>query len=221
MIKWPVRVIVGLAALIITAAGGGVAYLWYQGSQAVSRAETAGWFDPAPTDAPLSIFETTVAKLEFGEGWNRTGFPCRTVARMAEGLAGRPPGGIPVSQMLARDIQFAEGAERSIDSQFRLLSLSCLLESAHSDVELLRIWLRRHYFGYPDSLGAEAASRAIFSKPSSELSPREAAKLAALIRGPHLTKHPEKWDEWAQHIYEQTARYQWDRTMMTRIGDRT
>jgi membrane carboxypeptidase/penicillin-binding protein PbpC len=217
MIKWLVRLGLGLAALAILLAAGAAGYLWYQGSQAMSRAQAAGWFRPAPADAPLSVFETTVAKAEFGETWNQTGIPCRTFARLTGVFARSGPTGMSISQMLARDIQFADKPEQSIASQFNRLALSCQLERAYSDTELLRIWLTRLPFA-KGVVGVDAAANAYFHKPPAELNDAESARLAALTHDPPASASEERWSHRTKYVEERVHDFDWDGKTMTRIG---
>lgn len=202
MTRWLARLGLGLAALVVLLVASAAGYLWYQGSQAMSRAEAAEWFEPAPSDATLSVFEITVAKAEFGATWNQTGIPCRTFAHTIGSFTGSRPSGMPISQMLARDIQFAEKPEQSIASQFQQLSLSCQLESTHSDTELLRIWLRRLPFG-KGLVGVDAAAEAYFNKAPADLNDMESVKLAALVYDPSASESEERWSHRTKYAEEQ------------------
>jgi monofunctional biosynthetic peptidoglycan transglycosylase len=169
----------------------------------MDRAELSGWLTPAPAEAPLSLFETAVAKGIFGRTWDQKGFPCRTFARMWAYYSGdksSPPGGLSISQVMARDIAYEVEASQSVSSQVRQLSLACQLEG-RNDTELLRLWMTRASFG-KGLTGSEAAAQALFEKAPGALNATEAAKLAALLSQPGLQDSPKQWASAADRVAE-------------------
>jgi hypothetical protein len=196
------RLVTGVLTLAVVALAVGLGFIWYDGSRMMGRAEESGWLTPAPDEAPLSLFETTVAKGIFGRTWDQGGFPCRTAARFWSYYTGdksHPPGGMSISQILARDISYEVEASQSLGSQIRQLSLACQLEGKHSDTDLLRLWIRRANFG--NSLtGPDAAAQAIFDKAPGALNATESSKLAALLSQPGLQNDPEQWNASAKRI---------------------
>jgi membrane carboxypeptidase/penicillin-binding protein len=201
MISLIFRLITGALTLSVVALAGGIGFVWYDGSRMMDRAKQNGWLTPAPAEAPLSLFETTVAKGIFGRTWDQKGFPCRTVARMWAYYTGdksSPPGGLSVSQVMARDISYEVEASQSVGSQLRQLSLACQLEG-RSDTELLRLWMTRASFG-KDLIGPDAAAQALFEKAPGALNASESAKLAAALSQPGIQSDASKWVASAKRV---------------------
>lgn len=203
MISLLIRLVTLVLTLAVVAFAGVFGYGWYVGGQALDRGEAAGWLTPAPEDAPLSVFETTVAKGIFGKTWDETGVPCRTAARFALNQIAPDKRGPSVSQVMARDMTFEAGATRSINSQVEQLSLACLLESRNSDTDLLRLWMRRANFG--GVIGSNEASQSLFGKPPADLTAAESAKLAALLSWPNSRGNADEWDARAKRMADAAA----------------
>jgi hypothetical protein len=195
------RLITGFLTLSVVALAAGIGFVWYDGSRMMDRANQSGWLTPPPVEAPLSLFETTVAKGIFGRTWDQKGFPCRTVARMWAYYTGdktSPPGGLSISQVMARDISYEVEASQSVGSQLRQLSLACQLEG-RSDTELLRLWMTHASFG-KDLVGPDAAAQALFEKAPSALNASESEKLAAALSQPGIQSDAARWAASARRI---------------------
>jgi hypothetical protein len=200
-----VRLITTVLTLAVLAVVAGLGWAWYDGSRSMDRAEEAGWFAPAPDETDMSLFETTVAKAIFGQTWDETGFPCRTLGRLWNHYAGQPDRrGMSISQVMARDISYEDEASQSLRSQVKQLSLACLLERDHSDSELLRLWLRRAHFGN-GVFGPDAAAQAMFSKAPGALDASESEKLTALLYWPGTQGQPADWERRAVIIASRAA----------------
>src|ERR1700755_122812 len=91
--------------LIVIGTGAVIIYFWLDASSLMTRADDKGWLPP-PNDAPLSTFEATLAKSEFGETWDRKAFPCRSWLRVWSSFMGEPPTEQPVSQLVAREFRY-------------------------------------------------------------------------------------------------------------------
>jgi membrane carboxypeptidase/penicillin-binding protein PbpC len=201
MITLIFRLISGALTLAVVALAIGAGFVWYDGSRMMDRAKQNGWLTPAPAEAPLSLFETTVAKGIFGRTWDQKGFPCRTLARMWAYYTGdktSPPGGLSISQVMARDIAYEVEPTQSVSSQVRQLSLACQLEG-RSDTELLRLWMTHASFG-KGLIGSDAAAQALFEKVPGALKAAEAARLAALLSQPGLQDTPQQWASAADRV---------------------
>jgi membrane carboxypeptidase/penicillin-binding protein PbpC len=201
MISLIFRLITGFLTLSVVALAVGAGFAWYDGSRMMDRAKQSGWLTPAPAEAPLSLFETTVAKGIFGRTWDQKGFPCRTLARMWAYYTGdktSPPGGLSISQVMARDISYEVEASQSVGSQVRQLSLACQLEG-RSDSELLRLWLPHASFG-KGLIGPDAAAQALFEKAPGALNASESAKLAATLSEPGVQDNASKWAAGAKRM---------------------
>lgn len=205
MIRFAIRLATTVISLIVAALVAGLVLLWFDGSRAVDRASASGWFTPEPSDAPMTLFETTAAKAMFGPTWDEKGFPCRTAARFMFHYILKPDRrGLSISQVVAREISYEVEASQSLGSQTRQLSVACLLEGKHRDTDLLRIWLRRVNFG-GGLVGLDAASQTIFNKAPELLTAEESAKLVALIYQPSLRDQPAQWDARAQLVAQRAA----------------
>ncbi|MBX3427970.1 MAG: transglycosylase domain-containing protein [Hyphomonadaceae bacterium] len=176
---------------------------WMDGQKVLAQAERDGslW---TPRSNRLTVIERTVAMDQFRDTWLTHAAPCRTLAFMWFDITDQhPPQGMPVSQRLATNLA-PERRETSIRWQIRRLIVACQLEQRYNDRQLLRLYLAHAYFGR-DAEGVEAAAQLIFDKPSVALNDEEAAKLAALLRGPGLRSRPDEWAARAQAIQERVA----------------
>ena len=205
MIRLAFRLASAALSLAVVLVLVGFGFIWFDGSRIVDRANAAGWFMPAPADAPLTVFETTASKAMFGETWDEKGLPCRTAARFWFNYTSKPDRhGLSISQVVARDISYEVEASQSLSSQTRQLSVACLLDGRFNDTELLRFWLRRVNFG-DGLIGLEPASQSIFNKAPSLLDQAESAKLIALVYEPLLRSQPDRWEQRAGVIRQRAA----------------
>ena len=90
-------------------------------------------------------------------------------------------GGSTITQQLVRTTQLS--TVRTFERKLREAMIAVRLEERYSKPEILQAYLNTVYFGQ-GYYGVEAASRGYFSKPASELTPAEAALLAAVVRSP-------------------------------------
>jgi hypothetical protein len=191
---------IGLASAFgAIAMGVGAAQFFTEGSAHLKQAEEAGWINPNPPKAPLSVFEQTVARTVFGNSWGVRGTPCRTLVRTWTGLGdGKTPGGMVISRVLARDMKRDLEKPRNAP-KIDELALSCTLEGRYTDAAMLRAWLDHTYAGKGfDSF--EAASQGLFNKPTAQLNQDESAKLTALVEVPNLKSNPERWERRTKDI---------------------
>jgi monofunctional biosynthetic peptidoglycan transglycosylase len=91
-------------------------------------------------------------------------------------------GASTISQQLAKNLYLS--SEKTLTRKFDEMLLTWKLEQALTKERILEIYLNVVDWGN-GCFGAEAASRFYFSKPSSRLSAREAANLAARLPNPH------------------------------------
>lgn len=177
---------------------------WMDGQAVLARAEQSGALRAPTAWGPLTGVERTIAMNEFARTWKTSGQPCRTLAFLwLDVTTDDAPQGVSISQKFATTL-LPERRETSIRWQVRRLIVACQLEQRFDDVALMRRWLARASFG-EGLVGVEAASQAIFGKPSQQLNPEEAAKLAALLRAPSLRLQPERWAERARAIQARIA----------------
>ena len=204
MFRSILRVFGAALFLIVVGAGAMIAYFWADASSLMTRADDKGWLPPA-NDAPLSTFETTLAKAEFGETWDHKVFPCRSVSRAWSALTGGQPTGQPVSQLVSREFRYDLHQDfGALGNGVRQTALACVLESKLSDTQLLRIWVGRLFLSR-NLKSAEEASSTLFGKPLNQLDETQSAKLVALIRSPALRDDQEHWDRETASILARLA----------------
>jgi penicillin-binding protein 1C len=94
-------------------------------------------------------------------------------------------GGSTITQQVARILLLNPRgtAERTLKRKLQEAILAVRLESAYSKDEILALYLNQAYFGSL-AYGIEAAARAYFAKPASDLSLSECALLAGLLQAP-------------------------------------
>jgi len=73
---------------------------------------------------------------------------------------------------------------KQVDQKLMEMALAVRIESRYSKEEILQHYMNRIFWGHTIR-GIEAASRAYFEKPASQLTISEAAMLAGIIRGPN------------------------------------
>src|SRR5215213_9768118 len=98
-------------------------------------------------------------------------------------------GGSTISQQLAKNLYLS--SERSIVRKIREAVITYFMERTISKRRILEIYLNVIEWG--DGIyGAEAAAQTYFRKPAANLSPQEAAYLAAMIPSPLNVFNPQK-----------------------------
>lgn len=97
-------------------------------------------------------------------------------------------GASTLTQQLAKNLYLSE--ERSFARKAREAVLTYFLERSLPKRRILEIYLNVIEWG-DGVYGAEAAARAYFNKPAADLSPREAAFLAAMIPNPRTVFNPQ------------------------------
>ena len=205
MRRWLVRGIFGLLAIALLAGAAAVGYFWHLGADQIARGKAAGWAVEA-NDASLNLFEQTAAKAMFAESWNRNGFPCRAISGVAGGSKS-----MRISAEVARDILMEVSPERTLAARFAQVSAACQLEMAHSDAQLLRLWLK--HLRRAGHEGTEAIAHELFGKSPADLNESESARMVALVYRPGDWKRPDQWAKSTDYMLAQARAYVW-------VGDR-
>ena len=102
----------------------------------------------------------------------------------------RLEGGSTITQQVAKNVLLTN--ESSFNRKFKEAILSARLESTLTKEQLLELYLNEIYLGYR-SYGVASAAYNYFGKSLAQLTPDEAAFLAALPKGPtnyHPKRHP-------------------------------
>lgn len=90
-------------------------------------------------------------------------------------------GGSTLTQQLAKNLYL--GPERTLKRKAQEAVLAVILETRFTKNEILELYLNRVYFG-AGTYGVEAAAERYFAKSAADLSLREAAMLAGLLKAP-------------------------------------
>ena len=131
--------------------------IWQEARAAVQRAQDAGMLSEPPSEEPLNIAEYVIIGSEFPKTWDRRGIACGPVREVWNLLAGaRVPTGKLISAELGLRIIDAE-RPRPLERLIKAAMAACQLEARYSDTQMLRIWLRRAYFG-ARAYGQDAAA---------------------------------------------------------------
>jgi len=116
--------------------------------------------------------------------WSHEGFDYESIKQAIERdlRAGKLKfGGSTISQQLARNLYLSPA--RSFWRKIREAVITWRMEQVLSKKRILELYLNAVEWG-DGIFGAEAASRHYFGKPASELTPREAARLAVVLPSP-------------------------------------
>lgn len=116
----------------------------------------------------------------------------RAVIRDVMGDSTSRQGGSTITQQYVKSVYLT--SERTLDRKLREAVLAVKLEQRLDKREILTRYLNQVYFGR-GAYGVEAASRAYFGVPVSELQLHQAAYLAGLIRSPESADATEDPDE--------------------------
>jgi monofunctional biosynthetic peptidoglycan transglycosylase len=140
------------------------------------------------TWVPLSDISPYLVKAvliaEDDKFWSHEGFDYEAIQKALEKdmKAGRFKfGGSTISQQLARN--FYLSPEKSLVRKMREAIITWRMEKILSKRRILELYLNLVEWG-EGIFGVEAASRHYYGKPSSELTPQEAARLAAVLPNP-------------------------------------
>ena len=137
---------------------------------------------------PLSRISPYLVKAvliaEDDKFWSHEGFDYESIKQAIEKdlQSGRLKfGGSTISQQLARNLYLSPA--KSFWRKFREVLITWRMEQVLPKKRILEIYLNVVEWG-DGVFGAEAASRHYFDKPASQLSPREAARLAVVLPSP-------------------------------------
>ncbi len=139
--------------------------------------------DLAPDELPRVLIDAVVA-TEDRRFFSHHGVDPRGIARamIANLRRGRlVQGGSTITQQLAKNLFLRP--ERSLRRKVQELLLALYLEQTLTKSEIIALYLNRVYFG-AGAHGVDAAARSFFGHGAEELSLREAALLAGLLKAP-------------------------------------
>jgi penicillin-binding protein 1A len=127
-------------------------------------------------DAVISIEDR---RFRFHFGVDPLGIARALVTNLSSGRVVQ--GGSTLTQQLAKNLYL--GPERTLKRKAQEAVLAVILESRFTKNEILELYLNRVYFG-AGTYGVEAAAARYFAKPAADLSLRESAMLAGLLKAP-------------------------------------
>ncbi len=145
-------------------------------------------FKPYQVWVPLSKVSPYLIKAvliaEDDKFWRHEGFDFEAIQKAIEkDIKGRRfrYGGSTISQQLARNLYLSP--KKTVFRKMREAAITWKIERSVPKKRILELYLNVAEWG-DGIFGAEAASRHYFGKPSSELSPHEAARLAIILPNP-------------------------------------
>lgn len=146
-----------------------------------------GWLD---TDALGALLPAAVLAAEDQRFHQHAGYDAVEIAQVLGAMRAGPDeeddsslrGASTLTQQLARTL--FTGPERTLARKLRELLYAVEMERTLGKARILQLYLNTVHWG-PGLCGARAAARAYFGKRVAQLSPLEAAWLAAALRAPH------------------------------------
>ncbi|HEX7345188.1 MAG TPA: transglycosylase domain-containing protein, partial [Candidatus Limnocylindrales bacterium] len=142
-------------------------------------------------DIPPILVDATTA-IEDKTFWENAGFdPTAIVAAGIDSLRGSSRGASTITQQLVRarllDPDLVQDPDRTVERKLKEIIQSIRLTKAYPDVagkqRIIAAYLNNNYYGN-QSYGVKAAARSYFGKELKDLTPGEAAILAALPQSP-------------------------------------
>lgn len=170
-----------------------------ENQRAAGESEEVRW-TPVPYDQISPTLKRAVISSEDTEFFFHDGFSTHELKesiRKAVREREAPRGASTITQQLAKNLWLAP--DRSLTRKAREAFLTRQLEAELSKERILEIYLNVVEFG-PGIYGAEAASRAYFGLPASQLSQRQGAMLAAGLPRPSQWNPTSTSDNYARAV---------------------
>ena len=152
------------------------------GKTVIARVADANRTSIPLTEVPDGVQKAVLA-AEDRDFYDHGGFSASAMVRAAWNnfRGGATQGGSTITQQYAKNAYLTQ--DRTFSRKAKELLLAVKLSQTRSKERILEDYLNTIYFGR-GAYGIEAASEAYFGKPASQLSTREGAVLASLIRSP-------------------------------------
>ena len=135
--------------------------------------------DKLPAYVPAAFVAIEDRRFYEHSGFDAVGIARAIVTDIAKGRAAQ--GASTITQQLARNLYLTN--DRTAERKAHELLYSVQLEQVYSKKQILALYLSRTYFG-AGAYGLEAAAHRYFNKPAANLSVREAAMLAGVMKSP-------------------------------------
>ncbi len=146
--------------------------------------------DKLPAYVPAAFVSIEDRRFYEHSGFDAVGIARAIVTDLSKGRAAQ--GASTITQQLARNLFLTNN--RTAERKAQELLYSVQLEQVYSKKQILALYLSRAYFG-AGAYGIEAAAERYFNKPAANLSVREAAMLAGIMKSPtnyNPAEEPEK-----------------------------
>jgi penicillin-binding protein 1A len=143
-----------------------------------------------PAYVPAAFVSIEDRRFYEHSGFDALGIARAIVTDISKGRAAQ--GASTITQQLARNLYLTNN--RTAERKAQELLYSIQLEQVYSKQQILALYLSRAYFG-AGAYGIEAAAQRYFNKPAANLSVREAAMLAGIMKSPtnyNPAEQPEK-----------------------------
>ncbi len=135
--------------------------------------------DKLPAYVPAAFVAIEDRRFYEHSGFDALGIARAIVADISKGRAAQ--GASTLTQQLARNLFLTN--DRNIERKGLELLYAIQLEQTYTKKQILALYLSRAYFG-SGAYGIEAAAERYFNKPAANLSVREAAMLAGIMKSP-------------------------------------
>ncbi len=135
--------------------------------------------DKLPAYVPAAFIAIEDRRFYEHSGFDAVGIARAIVTDIAKGRAAQ--GASTITQQLARNLYLTN--DRTAERKAHELLYSVQLEQVYSKKQILALYLSRTYFG-AGAYGLEAAAQRYFNKPAANLTVREAAMLAGIMKSP-------------------------------------
>jgi penicillin-binding protein 1A len=132
-----------------------------------------------PAYVPAAFVAIEDRRFYEHSGFDALGIARAIVADISKGRAAQ--GASTITQQLARNLFLSN--DRNMERKGLELVYAIELEQTYSKKQILALYLSRTYFG-SGAYGIEAAAERYFNKPAANLSVREAATLAGIMKSP-------------------------------------
>ena len=153
-----------------------------------------------PAYVPAAFISIEDRRFYEHTGFDPVGIGRAMVANVSKGRLAQ--GASTITQQLTRNLFLT--SDQTADRKAREILLSVQMEQTYSKRQILSMYLSRVYFG-SGAYGIEAASRRYFNKPAAQLSIREAATLAGVLKSPtnyNPVPHQDRADQRARLVLD-------------------
>lgn len=153
-----------------------------------------------PAYVPAAFISIEDRRFYEHTGFDPVGIGRAMVANVSKGRLAQ--GASTITQQLTRNLFLT--SDQTAERKAREILLSVQMEQTYSKRQILSMYLSRVYFG-SGAYGIEAASRRYFNKPAAQLSIREAATLAGVLKSPtnyNPVLHQDRADQRARLVLD-------------------